>query len=64
MKRLFIAIAALLIMAGIASAQEIRDINTVVSLLENGNALVTQTWDVTVVSGTEYYIPIDNLGKS
>ncbi|MBR5735711.1 MAG: DUF2207 domain-containing protein [Bacteroidales bacterium] len=45
-------------------AQEIRDIETTVNLFANGNAQVIQKWDVTVVSGTEWYIPIDNPGKS
>ena len=45
-------------------AQEIRDIETTVNLFANGNAQVIQRWDVTVVSGTEWYIPIDNLGQS
>lgn len=48
----------------ISRAQEIRDIETVVSLYKDGSALVVQKWDITVVKGTERYIPIDNLGKS
>ena len=45
-------------------AQEIRDISTTVNLFRTGNAQVIQKWDVTVTSGTEWYIPIDNPGKS
>ena len=47
-----------------SSAQEIRDIQTTVYLFRNGNAKIVQKWDVNVVSGTEWYIPIDNPGKS
>ena len=45
-------------------AQEIRDIETTVYLFRNGNAKVVQKWDVNVTSGTEWYIPIENPGKS
>ena len=45
-------------------AQSIRDIETTVNLFANGNAQVIQKWDVTVVDGTEWYIPVDNPGKS
>lgn len=65
MKRfLTIVAAAVLLAVGTARAQEIRDISTEVSLYKDGSAKVVQTWDVTVVKGTERYIPIDNLGKS
>ena len=45
-----------------AFAQRIRDIDIVVDLQPDGSAVVTQHWDVRVVSGTEWYIPIENLG--
>lgn len=45
-----------------ATAQRIRDIDIVVDLQPDGSAVVTQHWDVRVVSGTEWYIPIGNLG--
>ena len=48
----------------LAGAQQIRDIQTTVHLFKNGNALVVQKWDMTTVEGTEWYIPVDNLGKS
>lgn len=48
----------------LASAQAIRDIETTVYLYKNGNAMVVQTWDLNVTKGTEWYIPIDNPGKS
>ena len=31
---------------------------------QNGNAQVTETWDVDGEDGTEWYIPLTNLGKS
>ena len=67
MRRILSILAATILLWGVAAvsdAQEIRDIRTVVTIFENGNANVVQRWDVTVVDGTEYYIPIDNLGKS
>ena len=67
MRRFISILAATLLLWGVAAvsdAQEIRDIQTYVTLFENGNANVVQRWDVTVVDGTEYYIPIDNPGKS
>ena len=45
-----------------AFAQRIRDIDIVVDLQPDGSAVVTQHWDVRVISGTEWYIPIENLG--
>lgn len=50
--------------AVLSNAQAIRDICTNVYLFPNGQGFVEQTWDVSVVSGTEWYIPIDNPGKS
>ena len=64
MKRLFLTAAAVLATAVFSFAQEIRDIQTTVNLFRNGNAQVIQKWDMTVVEGTEWYIPIDNPGKS
>ncbi|MBR0111337.1 MAG: DUF2207 domain-containing protein [Bacteroidales bacterium] len=64
MKKLLFSIVAAFLAAGLASAQEIRDIRTVVGLQKDGSARVVQTWDITVTSGTEYYIPVDNPGKS
>lgn len=46
-----------------AYSQEIRSIRTEVSLEKDGSAQVVQTWDASVVSGTEWYIPISNLGE-
>ena len=43
-------------------AQEIRDIDIRVVVAKDGSATVTTDWDVTVTSGTEWYIPVGNLG--
>lgn len=64
MKKCLFTAAALLAAAVFSHAQQIRDIETTVNLFRNGNAQVIQKWDVNVASGTEYYIPIDNPGKS
>lgn len=64
MKRCLLTAAAFLAAAVFSFAQEIRDIETTVNLFRNGNAQVIQKWDMTVTEGTEWYIPIDNPGKS
>ena len=65
MKRLIVLACAVILSVG-ASAQairEIRDVNTVVKLDRDGSAWVTQTWEAEAgSSGTEFYIPIGNLG--
>ena len=53
-----------LLLASALHAQEIRSIDTDVYIDANGDALIRQHWDVTVVSGTEWYIPIGNLNGS
>ena len=63
MKKLLL-LAFTTLLCAVASAQEIRDIETTVRLYRSGNALVVQTWDINVTNGTEWYIPIDNTGKS
>ena len=60
MKRLLTGLLAVVLCLG-AAAQEIRDVEVHVELEQDGSAWITQKWDVTVVSGTEWYIPIDNL---
>ena len=42
-------------------AQEIRSVETVCKIYPDGSAGILQSWDVTVTSGTEWYIPIGNL---
>ncbi len=64
MRKLASVAMALMAATLFSHAQEIRDISTTVNLFRTGNAQVIQKWDVTVTSGTEWYIPIDNPGKS
>ena len=61
MKRLT-AIALAVLLCWSAAAQRIRDVDILVELQQDGSAWITQTWDVKTVSGTEWYMPIDNLG--
>ncbi len=65
MRRLIAAAGALLAAIAIIplNAQEIRDVDVTVRLQKDGSAHVTQVWDATVVAGTEWYIPVNNLGK-
>ena len=63
MKRLFLLAAVLLCSVGLG-AQEIRSVDIDVYLNEEGDAYIQQRWDVTVVRGTEWYIPIENLNGS
>lgn len=62
MKRFLTCLVALCLACLTLSATDIRDIHTEVWLHKNGNAVVHQRWDVTVTGGTEWYIPIENLG--
>lgn len=57
----FLVFAALLLSAFGAIAQEIRSIDIDVYIDDEGDAYIEQRWDVTVVRGTEWYIPIGNL---
>ncbi len=61
MRRLLTLLAGV-VLCLTAAAQEIRDVDVEVRLQRDGSAWITQHWDVTVVSGTEWYIPISNLG--
>ena len=62
MKKSLIPLLLLIVAAFSLSAQEIRNIDETVVLRKDGSARITQVWDVTVVSGTEFYLPFDNLG--
>ena len=62
MKRILFSLLLLFVAAFSLSAQEIRNIDETVVLRKDGSARITQVWDVTVVSGTEFYLPFDNLG--
>ena len=48
---------------GILKAQSIQDVDVTVQLRPDGSAEITQIWDAYVVDGTEWYMPIGNLGK-
>ncbi|MCR5326101.1 MAG: DUF2207 domain-containing protein [Bacteroidales bacterium] len=60
MRKWFLAAAMLLAFTGLRG-QTIHSIDIGVGLGEDGTLYITQLWDVTVVSGTEWYIPIENL---
>ena len=62
MRRIIAFAFAALLLAVTGHAQQIRDIDETVVLRPDGSARITQVWDVTVVSGTEFYLPFDNLG--
>lgn len=62
MKKKVFALLTLLWTALAGFAQEVRSIEQTVVLRDDGSAQVTQVWDVTVVSGTEWYLPFENLG--
>jgi hypothetical protein len=57
MKR-YLTLAAALLSALCLSAQEIRTIDIDVYINGDGDAYIVQNWDVNVVRGTEWYIPI------
>ena len=61
MKRIFFSLIFLCLSAW-SFAQQVRDIDETVVLRRDGSARITQVWDVNVVSGTEWYLPFDNLG--
>jgi hypothetical protein len=63
MKRLLLTVLAILAGTLGVSAQSIRDIDIRAVLQKDGSARITQVWDVTVTSGTEWYVPVENLGK-
>ena len=62
MKRLFSILAVLLLWAVSLNAQRIRSVDVDVYINDDGDAYIKQVWDVDIVSGTEWYIPIGNLG--
>ena len=61
MRRILSLLAALVLPLALP-AQQIRDVDITVDLRADGSARITQVWDATVVRGTEWYIPIENLG--
>ena len=63
MKRIVLFFAALLTsIAAFAYSPEIRNVNIKVLLHEDGSADFTEVWDVTVASGTEWYLVRNYLG--
>ncbi|MBQ7253445.1 MAG: hypothetical protein IJS30_02075, partial [Bacteroidales bacterium] len=58
-----ITLLVCLLAARFAVAQEISDLDITVRVFADGSAHFTQVWDATVSSGTEFYIPVGNLGK-
>jgi len=63
MKRLVLTVLAAFAGTLAVYAQAIRDIDVRAVVEQDGSARITQVWDVTVTSGTEWYIPVENLGK-
>ena len=62
MRRLLAIIAAASLTLTVAARQRVKDVDTRVVLERDGSAAVTQIWDVDVTEGTEWYIPVRNLG--
>ena len=62
MRRLLAIIAAASLTLTVAARQRVKDVDTRVVLERDGSATVTQIWDVDVTEGTEWYIPVRNLG--
>ena len=56
-------LAALFLAVFPLSATDIHSIKTEVYLHRNGNAVVVQQWNVTITGGTEWFIPIQDLGQ-
>ena len=63
MRRVLLSLLAALAGSWVVHAQSIYDLDILVELAQDGSARITQVWDVSVVKGTEWYIPIDNLGE-
>ena len=62
MKRLLLALSSLLVCVTVG-AQAIHSVDITADVRADGGATIVQVWDVDVVSGTEWYIPIENLGE-
>ena len=62
-KFLFVVLLFVSLLAQAQAIREIRDVDITVELQKDGSAWVTQVWNVEAgSSGTEFYIPIGNLG--
>ncbi len=55
--------AFFLLLGTLSGAQQIRDLDIKAVLLKDGSAEITQVWDVLVTDGTEWYVPVENLGR-
>ena len=62
MRRLLAIFAAVLLALPLTARQQTRDLAINVVVGRDGTATVTQRWDVYVNEGTEWYIPLSNLG--
>lgn len=62
-KHLLSCLTALFLAVPALHATVIRSVDTEVYLHQNGNAVIGQRWDVTITGGTEWYIPIENMGQ-
>jgi len=64
MKRLLLIIATAILSISIANAQEaaVRSVKIGCVLDSEGTAHIEEWWDITAVSGTEWYLVRDNLG--
>lgn len=62
MKRLIAILAAVLLVLPLNARQQVKDVDIKVVLEQDGSAEVTMLWNVYVTEGTEWYIPVQNLG--
>ena len=64
MKRLALFLwSAFAAVAASAASPAVKNIAVTLDLKADGSAVVTEVWDVTVTSGTEWYIVKENLGQ-
>lgn len=61
MKRILIIVCALVATVAL-QAQVINNVDVKAVVGPDGSATITQVWDAEVSSGTEFYIPMENLG--
>ncbi|MBQ9310989.1 MAG: DUF2207 domain-containing protein [Bacteroidales bacterium] len=62
MKRFLAVLAAITVFVGAAARQYVNNLDIKVVVQRDGSATVTQVWDVELNEGTEWYIPVENLG--
>ena len=62
MRRLSLFLVAFLSSVALWAGPAIRDIDITLDLKTDGSVAVTEVWDVTVTSGTEWYLVKDDLG--